>query len=62
MYENYSRFITATDTIRARKADLEGLGPAVVKLQGLMGESRKEREREGGLVGALSLSLSLFNL
>ena len=38
VYENYSRFIAATDTIRARKDDLAGLGPAVAKLQGLMGK------------------------
>ena len=38
VYENYSKFIAATDTIRAMKAQVDGLEGEMAALRGVMGE------------------------
>lgn len=37
VYENYNKFITATDTIRTMKANVDGMGTEMDKLKGIMG-------------------------
>ena len=49
VYENYSKFIAATDTIRAMKAQVDGLEGEMAQLRGIMGALRcVARARAGG--------------
>ncbi len=38
VYENYNKFIAATDTIRTLKTDVDGMGADMDKLKSIMGE------------------------
>jgi hypothetical protein len=45
VYENYNKFITATDTIRTLKVNVDGMESSMDQLKGIMGE---EGARGGG--------------
>ena len=38
VYENYNKFISATDTIRAMKSNVDGMGTEMDKLSNIIGE------------------------
>lgn len=61
VYENYSKFITATDTIRAMSASMQGMDGRMHELRGLIGEpleglagraSNRAESVGGGLAGS----------
>eukprot|EP00882_Tetradesmus_deserticola_P017552 GHRQ01018803.1.p1 GENE.GHRQ01018803.1~~GHRQ01018803.1.p1 ORF type:complete len:158 (+),score=34.81 GHRQ01018803.1:384-857(+) len=47
VYENYNKFIAATDTIRAMKTNVDGMESDMARLQANMG-TRKQYQCEGG--------------
>jgi len=52
VYENYSKFIRATDVIRHMKGTIEGLGPDLRRLEGSMGRAAQHQDRvEEGVSG-----------
>jgi hypothetical protein len=43
VYENYNKFITATDTIRTLKVNVDGMESSMDQLKGIMGEGEGGR-------------------
>ena len=41
VYENYNKFISATDTIRTMKTNVDGMGPSMEQLSSVMGAAVK---------------------
>lgn len=50
VYENYNKFMTATDTIRAMSGSMEGMDGRMAALRGLIG-GRREGPQGGALGG-----------
>lgn len=48
VYENYSKFITATDTIRRMKANVEGMGERMTELEQTIEGTTEQSERVSG--------------
>jgi len=66
VYENYGRFIGATDAIRAVKGGVDGLGPGLERARGLLAEAGREARavdarlaRRRGQVEALARAQAL---
>jgi hypothetical protein len=47
VYENYNKFIAATDTIRTMKTNVDGMGGDMERLRTIIGARRAARERWG---------------
>jgi hypothetical protein len=55
VYENYNKFIAATDTIRSMKTNVDGMESDMEKLKANMGKAEWQHDKGGGHMTAAAL-------